>query len=891
MKNEEKSMKRKTEIKTVIMIVLLSVTMIMLAFNVKPVKADAQTIYINADGSITPARAPIATSDNITYTFTGDISYPTYNRIFVDRSNIIIDGNGYAVQGNQSGTGIYWQNINNVTIKNTNIENFQFGVWLSSSSNNSISGNNITANSYYGIWLDSSSNNSMTGNNITANDLGICVFYSNDNSISGNNITNNGEGIELYSSSNNSITGNNITANNGCGILLGSSSNYNSISGNDIIANNYDGIYLYPSSNYNSISLNNITANGQNGIFLESPSSSNSISGNNITANNDEGICLYPSSNNSISGNDIAANGYYGIDLYSSSNDNSITGNDITANGQNIELDSSSNNSISGNNITNGYYYGVWLSSSSNNSISGNNITNNGEGIEVEFSSSNSITGNNITANSYYGIDLYSSSSNSITGNDITANNDDGIWLDYSSNNTIYHNNFMNNTYQFYASSSTNTWDDGYPSGGNYWSDYNGIDLYKGPYQNMTGSDGIGDTPYVIDTDNIDHYPLMYPYVPQYYLTVVSPYDTAGGMGWYDWGANAYATLATGAVDIVPGWVRAVFTGWSGDATGAGLTSDPIFVNGPKTAIADWKIEFYLQVVTNPSNVTTIPGEAWYDNWTYVNLTAPQYVPSAMGISGVRYNFTYWDVDGVSLGAGVNPISVHMDTNHVATAYFTLQCLVVFNQTGVGSDFNGTVVVIDGSNYSVSGLPASFWYDDSSTHTFAFQSPLVVGSGAKEYDWNFTGGLSADQSGSIIVTGSGNVTGNYVTKVHDVAVNTLTAAPTIACQGYGCLIDLTIANEGNFTETFNVTIYANMTDTDNVTAIYTFENVTLNSRDSTMLTFIWDTTGFDPGNYTISTYVTLTSAETNVADSIFIGNTVQIIQASGGGAGRMPYMD
>jgi hypothetical protein len=59
-----------------------------------------------------------------------------------------------------------------------------------------------------------------------------------------------------------------------------------------------------------------------------------------------------------------------------------------------------------------------------------------------------------------------------------------------------------------------NVWDDGYPSGGNYWSDYTSTDLYSGPYQNETGRDGIGDIPYVIDTDNQDNYPLMPPYVP-----------------------------------------------------------------------------------------------------------------------------------------------------------------------------------------------------------------------------------------------------------------------------------------------------------------------------------------------------------------------------------------
>ena len=41
---------------------------------------------------------------------------------------------------------------------------------------------------------------------------------------------------------------------------------------------------------------------------------------------------------------------------------------------------------------------------------------------------------------------------------------------------------------------------------------YNGTDFYGGPFQNETGSDGIGDTSYVINVDNIDHYPLMNPY-------------------------------------------------------------------------------------------------------------------------------------------------------------------------------------------------------------------------------------------------------------------------------------------------------------------------------------------------------------------------------------------
>ena len=93
------------------------------------------------------------------------------------------------------------------------------------------------------------------------------------------------------------------------------------------------------------------------------------------------------------------------------------------------------------------------------------------------------------------------------------SNNNFGIYLSLrSSNNTIYLNDFSNNTKNvYYAYYSTNIWNstspftyiyDGNPYTnymGNYWSDYEGSD---------NNSDGIGDTPYIIDSDK-DNYPLI----------------------------------------------------------------------------------------------------------------------------------------------------------------------------------------------------------------------------------------------------------------------------------------------------------------------------------------------------------------------------------------------
>jgi hypothetical protein len=59
----------------------------------------------------------------------------------------------------------------------------------------------------------------------------------------------------------------------------------------------------------------------------------------------------------------------------------------------------------------------------------------------------------------------------------------------------------------------SNNWNRAYPDGGNYWSNYLGKDLFSGASQDVNGSDGIGDKPYIISENNIDHYPLMNPVI------------------------------------------------------------------------------------------------------------------------------------------------------------------------------------------------------------------------------------------------------------------------------------------------------------------------------------------------------------------------------------------
>ncbi|MBN1677888.1 MAG: right-handed parallel beta-helix repeat-containing protein [Candidatus Thermoplasmatota archaeon] len=117
-----------------------------------------------------------------------------------------------------------------------------------------------------------------------------------------------------------------------------------------------------------------------------------------------------------------------------------------------------------------------------------------------------SIVSNDVSDCNGYGMFSYGCADLKIQENEITGNGA-GIGLVLTSGAVVYHNNLIGNLYYGWQArddqGTVNLWDDGYPSGGNYWSDYGGTD---------SNGDGIGDTPYVIDADSQDNYPLMEPY-------------------------------------------------------------------------------------------------------------------------------------------------------------------------------------------------------------------------------------------------------------------------------------------------------------------------------------------------------------------------------------------
>jgi parallel beta-helix repeat protein len=203
-----------------------------------------------------------------------------------------------------------------------------------------------------------------------------------------------------------------------------------------------------------------------------------------------------------------------GYRLQGDGNENGITLSDISnTTVKNLKLSSfnigivvmgSNNNKISENTITNNFR-GLDLTASENNTVSENYIANNNDGIALE-NMYNNIVENTITNNSDIGIFLNGAGYNNIIGNNIT-NNKRGIVVSISYDNVIHHNNFVNNINHVETDNSHGIWDNG--EEGNYWSDCE----ERYPDAKELDGSGVWNTPYVIDENNQDNYPLMSPVV------------------------------------------------------------------------------------------------------------------------------------------------------------------------------------------------------------------------------------------------------------------------------------------------------------------------------------------------------------------------------------------
>ncbi len=225
------------------------------------------------------------------------------------------------------------------------------------------------------------------------------------------------------------------------------------------------------------------------------------------------------------------------------SNNVAILGNNLSSNSYGLKLYAVENATVDGNILSGNQYVGAYVSGPSFLRFSRNNVSLNGEvGVGVYYSRSNTeLAGNEVFGN-LNGVVIYDSTDVAVTYNNISGNGYTfpygygvGSWMGSTAIH-VHHNNFVDNFHQ--ATGDGVTWDDGYPNGGNYWSDYFGTDQCSGPAQDVCPDpDGIGDVPYAVDAAR-DQYPLMTPAAlpptdREPPATTVSLAGTTGKEGWY----------------------------------------------------------------------------------------------------------------------------------------------------------------------------------------------------------------------------------------------------------------------------------------------------------------------------------------------------------------------
>ena len=273
---------------------------------------------------------------------------------------------------------------------------------------------------------------------------------------------------------------------------------------------------------------------------------------------------------------------------------------------------------------------------------------------------------------------------------------------------------------------------------------------------------------------------------------------------WSPFYPHTYENVTFDASDSTPDGGVLISYAWNfGDGTPVVIESDPITTrrytaNGSFTVtlnITDsegrWDTEsktitirprrYYLTVETEPDNITTIQGEDWYDESTNVSLVALEFVQVS---TGVQYRFSYWDVDNNTIPG--NPIVIHIDANHTATAHYVLQyyLTVTTNPSGATTPYGED------------------WYDAGAYAPISTDEFIDIVPGSSRY--KFFGWTTANMSEitdpsssstTVLMDKPKTVTANYETQYY----------LTVETDPLGIA---TIPGEGWYDESTNVTLAA-----------------------------------------------------------------------------------
>jgi parallel beta-helix repeat protein len=404
---------------------------------------------------------------------------------------------------------------NNSAYNNVHYHGF---IFYSNSENNSLINNIAYGNAQNGFYFTETSNNVLSNNFAYNNKYGFYFLVSSNNTLSGNTASNNSyNGFNFAPTSDNNILNNNSAYNNLYGLLFDVSSN-NNLTNNYAYNNSYDGFYFGSSSN-NIITNNTAYSNSGNGLYFDESSNNNNLTNNFAYNNSNNGFYFYNIFNNTLINNSAYSN---------------------SENGFYFDVDSSNNNLINNvayNNSDSGFY--IYYNANYNNLINNSAHDNLNHGFYLYSNSNNNLTNNTAYSNTNTGFLLELSSNNTLTNNIVYNNSIYQIYLAVSDNNFIYNNIFNASAGQgvvYEEESGTNYWNTSYSCsapniiggdciGGNYYSNYSGVDI---------DGDGIGDDPpnySIYGGSNFDYLPLTNNYLSNTLLLLPPEIEVSGAQG------------------------------------------------------------------------------------------------------------------------------------------------------------------------------------------------------------------------------------------------------------------------------------------------------------------------------------------------------------------------
>jgi len=245
---------------------------------------------------------------------------------------------------------------------------------------------------------------------------------------------------------------------------------------------------------------------------------------------------------------------------------------------------------ISHNRIVHGWMY-VGPGPTDNTTISDNDVRSGIEGIAAVTASNVTIVGNNVSSTARSALRLEGSSDAKVLLNRFT-DSATGIFVRWTRDVSVWHNDFAGNQAQGVVQDGLRiAWNDSYPSGGNFWSDYAGVDDCGGPNQDVCPApDGIGDTPYAIDANNSDRYPLI-----RYLDNDTTPPSVSIGA------PTEGSVLHASPLNV---------SGSASDSGGSGLRNVEVRTNGRPWVAATGRLSWQASVDLDPG-ANSLQARAW----------------------------------------------------------------------------------------------------------------------------------------------------------------------------------------------------------------------------------------------------------------------------------------